>query len=89
MSSDYFYEMRHISQTVDWNELKSYRKILDIWNYILVNFQIKWSSGTYYLKGSKLLDKSCQIYHTRRFYTVCDIFGVTCGILLRFNLGWK
>jgi hypothetical protein len=35
------YEIKHISQTVYQFKLKSYMEILDTWNYILVNFQIK------------------------------------------------
>jgi hypothetical protein len=41
--------------------MKFYREILDTWNYIVVNVQVTWISGTYYLSGSKLLDKSYQI----------------------------
>jgi hypothetical protein len=38
MSANKFYEIRHISQTIHQNELKFYNGILDIYNYILVNF---------------------------------------------------
>ena len=48
MSIDQFYEINHIYQTVHCNELKFYVVILDTWNYILLNLQVKWSSRTYY-----------------------------------------
>jgi hypothetical protein len=70
--------------------MKFYKKILDISNYILIIFQIKWSSRTYYFQGSKLLDKSCQICQTRSLCIVYDISGDTyIWILLLFKLGWK
>jgi hypothetical protein len=56
ISTDQFYEIKHTCQTVHWIELKLYREILDIWKYILINFQVKLSSGKYYFIGSNLLD---------------------------------
>jgi len=41
--------------------MKFYREILDTWNYIVVSVPVIWISGTYYLRGSKLLDESFQI----------------------------
>jgi len=71
--------------------MKFYRKILDISSYILIIFQIKWSSRTYYFWASKLLDKSCQICQTTSLCTIYDISGDTYiyEILLLFKLGWK
>jgi hypothetical protein len=89
ISADQFCEIRHISQTIYWKNMKFYNEILDTWIYILLNVQVKWSSETYYFKGLKLLDKSCQICQTRHLCTVWDIFGATGGILVRFKLGWK
>jgi len=80
ISADQFCKMRYISQTVHQNKLKYYRKILDIWNYILVNFQVKWSSEKYYF------DKSCEIYQTRPLCTIWDIFGVTGKLV--FDSSW-
>jgi hypothetical protein len=37
MSSNKFCEIEHISQIVHQNELRFYKEILDMWNYILVN----------------------------------------------------
>jgi hypothetical protein len=44
MYVDRFCEIWHISQVIHRNKLEIYRKILDTWNYILINFQFKWSS---------------------------------------------
>jgi hypothetical protein len=38
MSIDQFCEIEHISQTINQNELKLYRNILDTWKYILIMF---------------------------------------------------
>jgi hypothetical protein len=46
MSADQFCEIEHTFQTINWIELKFYRKILDTRKYIVVNVQIKWSSET-------------------------------------------
>jgi hypothetical protein len=56
-------------------QAKFYKELLDAWNYISVTFQVKWSSGTYYFKWSKLLEKSCHISQTRSLCAVWDIFG--------------
>ena len=61
ISASQFCEITHISQIVHHNKLNFYREILDIWNYILIYFQVKWSSVTYYFRWSRLLDKSYQI----------------------------
>jgi len=37
-------------------KLKFHKDIVDTWNYIVINFQVKWSLRTYYFKGSNLLD---------------------------------
>jgi hypothetical protein len=62
MFVDQFYKIACISQTVHQIELQFYREILDIWNYIMVIVPVKLNSVTYYFRGLKLLDKSCQIY---------------------------
>jgi hypothetical protein len=36
---DQFCEIKHISQTVHQIKLKFYSKILETWNYILINFR--------------------------------------------------
>jgi hypothetical protein len=77
ISTNQFCKIDNISQTVYHNEMKFYKKILDISNYILIIFQIKWSSRTYYFQGSKLLDKSYQICQTRSLCIVYDISGDT------------
>jgi hypothetical protein len=84
-----FCEIRYISQTIHRIELKFYEKILDTWNYIVVNFQVIWSLGTYYFRGSELLDKPCQICQITPLCTVWNIYGVIGGMFLRFKLGWK
>jgi hypothetical protein len=63
--------------------------IIDTWNYIVVNFQVIWSLRTYYFRGSKLLDKPCQICQITSSCTVWNISRVIGGIFLRFKLGWK
>lgn len=70
ISINQFCNIEHISQIIYQNELKVYREILDTWNYNLINFQVKYSLRIYYFIGSKLLDKSYQIYQTRHLYTV-------------------
>jgi hypothetical protein len=89
MLAGQFYEIMHISQTVHWIELKFYMEILETWNCILINFQVKWSSETYYFRGLKLVHKSCQIYQTRSSYTIWDISKATSGVLLLLKLRWE
>ena len=79
----------YISQIVYWIELKFYIEILETWNCILINFQVKWSSEIYYFKGLKLVDESCQICQTRSSYTIWDISRATSGVLLLLKLRWK
>lgn len=80
MSVDQFWVIRHISQIVYQNKIKFYREILDIRKYILGNYHIKLSSGTYYFIGSKLQDKSYQICHTRP----CVLFGTYLELQVEF-----
>jgi hypothetical protein len=89
ISASQFCEITHISQIVHHNKLNFYRKILDIWNYILIYFQVKWISVTNYFRWSRLLDKSYQICQTRPLCIVRDISGAIGGIFLLFKLGWK
>jgi hypothetical protein len=70
MFADQFFKIGHISQTVHQNKLKVYMDILDTWNYIFLNFQVKWIWKTCYFKGLNLLDKYIQIYQTRPLCTV-------------------
>jgi len=64
MFADQFFKIGHL------DKLKVYMDILDTWNYIFLNFQVKWIWKTCYFKGLNLLDKSIQIYQTRPLYTV-------------------
>jgi len=67
---DQFCKFKDISQTAHRNELKFYREILDTWNYILINFQVKLSLEIYYFRWLKLLEKSCWICHIRPLCTI-------------------
>ena len=80
MSVDQFWVIRHISQIVYQNKIKFYREILDTKKYILGNYHVKLSSGTYYFIGSKLQDKSYQICHTRP----CVLFGTYLELQVEF-----
>ena len=66
ISINQFCEIKYISQTIHRIKLKFYKEILDTWNYIVVNFQVIWSLGTYYFRGSELLDKPCQVCQITR-----------------------
>ena len=82
ISIDQFCEIKYISQIVHQNDFKYYSKKLDTWSYIFANVQVKWSSKTYYFRGSKLLDKSYQLYQTKSLCTIWDILEVTSKSLL-------
>jgi len=86
MSVDQFCEIEHIFQTIYQNELTFYREILDTWNYILVNFQVKWSSKTFYFIGLKLLTNLVKFVKLDLYW---DIYESTSRILLRFKWGYK
>ena len=81
-----FCEINNIYQTIHWNELTLYMEILKTWNYILVNFQVKYNLEIYYFKRSKLLNKSCQICQTKPLCIVWDISRSIGGNVLRFKL---
>jgi hypothetical protein len=53
--TDQFCKIGHIFQNIHRIKLRCYKKILDTWNYIVVNFQFNLSFRTYYLKFSNFI----------------------------------